>query len=191
MHKYPSSHTYLRRRIMTHTYVCSLCAHVLLSTVWRCPIPSATWFTSDKAPEYHWNLDPLCVLPDTHFLCVFSQSTLNDFELRRTFWPANHESLAGHFEISLDIYVRWKRKWTFKMSGEMQFLRWTFCSISSRWTFCPARSYPFAGHLKFSLDMSGETGGFNVLWFSMNHQIEKLSGHPEFKKKYTMYPWSL
>ncbi len=29
--------------------------------------------------------------------------------------------------------------------------------------FCPARIYPFAGHLKFSPDMSGETGGFNVL----------------------------
>ncbi len=39
-----------------------------------------------------------------------SQSTWNDFELRRTFWPANHESLAGHFEILPDIYVRRKRK---------------------------------------------------------------------------------
>ncbi len=45
----------------------------------------------------------------------------------------------------------------------MQFLRRTFCSISSR-RFCPARIYPFAGHLKFSPDMSGETGGFNILW---------------------------
>ncbi len=38
------------------------------------------------------------------------QSKLNDFELRRTFWPANYESLAGHFEILPDIYVRRKRK---------------------------------------------------------------------------------
>ena len=53
------------------------------------------------------------------YVCPFSrdsetdgqwQRTWNDFELRRTFWPANHESLAGHFEISSDIYVRWKRK---------------------------------------------------------------------------------
>ena len=44
------------------------------------------------------------------------------------------------------------------------FLRRTFWSISSCQTFCPARIYPFAGHLKFSPDMSGETGGFNVLW---------------------------
>ena len=29
---------------------------------------------------------------------------------------------------------------------------------------CPARIYPFAGHLKISSDMSGETGGFHVLW---------------------------
>ncbi len=40
--------------------------------------------------------------------CHGWQSTWNDFELRRTFWPANHESLAGHFEISPDIYV-WRK----------------------------------------------------------------------------------
>ncbi len=33
----------------------------------------------------------------------------NDFEIRRTFWPANHRSLVGHFEIAPDISCR-KRK---------------------------------------------------------------------------------
>ncbi len=51
-----------------------------------------------------WQVGPLPTLR-----CIF-QSTWNDFELRLTFWPANHESLSGHFDISPDIYVRRKRK---------------------------------------------------------------------------------
>ncbi len=64
--------------------------------------------------------------------------------LRRTFWD-----FAGHF-----------------MSGEKENLRRTFLTFRQQieflcWTFC---SNSLAGHLKISLDMSGETGEFRVLW---------------------------
>ncbi len=67
-----------------------------------------------------------------------------------------------------------RRTLTFRQ--RIEFLCRTFCQISSRWTFCPARSYPFAGHLKFLPDMSGETGGFHVPCYRVDHHFMCING---------------
>ncbi len=86
-------------------------------------------------------------------------------------------SFAGHFDRRTTGPSFWDFAGHF-MSGEkeniprtflifrqrIEFLHRTFYSISSCWTSCPARIYPLAGHLKISPDMSGETGGFRILW---------------------------
>ncbi len=65
--------------------------------------------------------------------------------------------MSGEKENSRRTFLTFRQR--------IEFLRRTFCSISSRWTFCPTRIYPFAGHLKISPDMFGETGGFHVLCY--------------------------
>ncbi len=69
--------------------------------------------------------------------------------------------LLDIFNIQTDNFVKCKS--TFEMSREIQFLRQTFCSISSRRTFCLSRIYPFTRHLKFLPDMSGESSRFCAL----------------------------
>ncbi len=67
-------------------------------------------------------------------------------------------------EPSLDIFGFCQ---TFYVRRNVQWESWTFQStfeMSNEMLNCPARIYPFAGHLKFSMDMSGEIGRFCVLW---------------------------
>ncbi len=83
------------------------------------------------------------------------QSMRNHFELRRTFCPADHQSLAGHFEILLDISCPVKKKKTghFQRSALGHFAQFPIAgqNLPLRWTF------------KIPLDMYGEPGGFRVL----------------------------
>ncbi len=85
------------------------------------------------------------------------QSMRNVFELHQTFCSANHGSLVGHFGISPDISCQVKKKTLIYNFFAGHFAQFPYGGHFVWREFTPL-------HLKFSPDMSSESGAFRALW---------------------------
>ncbi len=115
-------------------------------------------FQHVEPPDQRWE-DQICQVSFQISITVQYQSTRNDFQLCWTFWPANHRSFTGHIEISSDI---------FNIQMRIEFLRWTFCSISRTgicgdqvWVYglCTSDAFYFCRRQDFLRSLSGQSPG--------------------------------
>ena len=71
------------------------------------------------------------------------------------------QSMQNHFELHHGSCVPCRTFWDFARHVMSKEKEEKLCRTF--YTFCSMRIYHFAGHLKFSPDISGESGGFRVL----------------------------